>query len=59
MTESVRQPAGTYAKKALNRLLVDQSWNSSRLEGNTYSLLDATHLIEFGEEAEGKNRLET
>ncbi len=58
MTEAVRQPAGTYAKKALNRLLIDLSWNSSRLEGNTYSLLDTTRLIEFGEEAEGKNRLE-
>ena len=34
------QPAGTYAKQILNRLLSDLSWNSSRLEGNTYSLLD-------------------
>ena len=58
MTETVGLPAGTYAKKALNRLLIDLSWNSSRLEGNTYSLLDTTRLIEFGEEAEGKNRLE-
>jgi Fic family protein len=52
------QPAGTYAKQILNRLLIDLSWNSSRLEGNTYSLLDTKRLIEFGEEAEGKNRLE-
>jgi hypothetical protein len=35
------QPAGTYAKQILNRLLIDLSWNSSRLEGNTYSLLDS------------------
>jgi len=34
------------------------SWNSSRLEGNTYSLLDTRRLIEFGEEAEGGERLE-
>ncbi len=54
----VAQPAGTYAKQILNRLLIDLSWNSSRLEGNTYSLLDTKRLIELGEEAEGKERLE-
>ncbi|MDZ7840905.1 MAG: Fic family protein [Gammaproteobacteria bacterium] len=53
------QPAGTYAKQILNRLLIDLSWNSSRLEGNTYSLLDTRRLIEFGEEAEGRDRLES
>jgi len=53
------QPAGTYAKQILNRLLIDLSWNSSRLEGNTYSLLDTKRLIDFGEEAEGKERIET
>lgn len=52
------QPAGTYAKQILNRLLIDLSWNSSRLEGNTYSLLDTKRLIDLGEEAEGHERLE-
>ena len=52
----VEQPAGTYAKQILNRLLIDLSWNSSRLEGNTYSLLDTLRLIEAGEAAEGKGR---
>ena len=52
------QPAGTYAKQVLNRLLIELSWNSSRLEGNTYSLLDTKRLIDFGQEAEGKERLE-
>jgi len=52
------QPAGTYAKRILNRLLIDLSFNSSRLEGNTYSLLDTRRLIEFGEEAEGQQRVE-
>ncbi len=52
------QPPGTYAKQILNRLLIDLSWNSSRLEGNTYSLLDTRRLIEFGEEAKGRDRLE-
>ncbi len=29
------QPIGTYSKDILDRLLIDFSWNSSRLEGNT------------------------
>jgi hypothetical protein len=53
------QTAGTYARQILNRLLIELSWNSSRLEGNTYSLLDTKRLIEFGEAAEGRDRLET
>ena len=52
------QPAGTYAKLILNRLLIDLAWNSSRLEGNTYSLLDTKRLIEFGEEATGRDHVE-
>ena len=52
------QPAGTYAKQILNRLLIDLSWNSSRLEGNTYSLLDTKRLIDLGEQAEGKDQVE-
>ena len=52
------EAAGTYARQILNRLLIDLSWNSSRLEGNTYSLLDTRRLIEFGQEAEGRERLE-
>jgi hypothetical protein len=50
--------AGTYAKRILDRLLIDLSWNSSRLEGNTYSLLDTKRLIELGEAAEGRDQLE-
>ena len=53
-----QQPAGTYARQILNRLLIDLSWNSSRLEGNTYSLLDTKRLLAFGAEAEGKQQLE-
>ena len=53
------QPAGTHARQILGRLLIDLSWNSSRLEGNTYSMLDTRRLIDFGQAAEGKDRLET
>jgi DNA-binding transcriptional ArsR family regulator len=58
-TPDAQRPAGTYARHMLGRLLVDLSWASSRLEGNTYSLLDTRRLIEFGEAAEGKNATET
>ena len=40
-------PAGTFARDILNRLLIDLSWASSQLEGNTYSRLDTERLIEF------------
>lgn len=52
-------PAGTFARDILNRLLIDLSWASSQLEGNTYSRLDTERLIEFGQAAEGKDALET
>lgn len=52
------RPAGTYARQILNRLLVDLSWASSRLEGNTYTRLDTQNLIEFGMLAAGKDQLE-
>jgi Fic family protein len=51
--------AGTFARDILSRLLIDLSWASSRLEGNTYSRLDTQQLIEFGQVAEGKDAKET
>jgi hypothetical protein len=51
-------PAGTYARQIAHRLLIDLSWNSSRLEGNTYSLLETERLIREGEAASGKGSLE-
>ena len=54
-TPDPERPAGTFARDVLDRLLIDLSWASSRLEGNTYSRLDTQNLIEFGQEAEGKD----
>lgn len=54
-----RAPAGTFARDILNRLLIDLSWASSRLEGNTYTRLDTEQLIEHGQVAEGKDAFET
>lgn len=51
--------AGTVARKILHHLLIDLSWNSSRLEGNTYSLLETERLLEFGEISENKSTVDT
>ena len=53
------EPAGTHARRILDRMLIDLSWNSSRLEGNTYSLLDTKRLFELGDPAEGRDIHET
>ena len=52
-------PVGTYAKTILQRLLIDLSWASSQLEGNTYSRLDTQKLIEHAQVAPGKAAMET
>jgi len=51
-------PAGTYAKQILQRFMIDLSWNSSRLEGNTYSLLDTERLISQGKSADDKSAMD-
>jgi Fic family protein len=59
LTAEAKAPAGTYARQILERLLIDLSWNSSRLEGNTYSLLDTERLIKAGGAPEGRTAQET
>ena len=54
-----RLDAGTYARAILHRLSVDLSWASSRLEGVTYTLLEARELIERGTIAEDRAPVET
>lgn len=58
-TTDRQAPAGTYSRAILNRLLIDLSWASSHLEGNTYSRLDTRELIEHGRLAQGKAAVET
>ncbi|MFC3464140.1 Fic family protein [Aeromonas media] len=58
-TTDIDEPAGTYSRAILNRLLIDLSWASSHLEGNTYSRLDTRELIEHGKAARGKGAIET
>jgi Fic/DOC family len=56
--QNAAAPAGTFARDILDRLLIDLSWSSSRLEGNTYSRLDTQKLIEEGLAAPGKDALQ-
>ncbi len=58
-TTNAHEPAGTYSRAILNQLLIDLSWASSHLEGNTYSRLDTRELIEHGKAARGKAAIET
>lgn len=51
--------AGIYARQICQKLLIDLSYNSSRLEGNNYSKLDTQKLIEQGISAEGRIYEET
>ncbi|MGB4943185.1 MAG: Fic family protein [Candidatus Moraniibacteriota bacterium] len=46
------------AKKELERLIIELSWKSSKIEGNTYTLLDTEKLILEDQEAAGHDRKE-
>ena len=58
-THQKNLPVGTYGRDILHRLLIDLSWASSHLEGNTYSRWDTRKLIEHGKAASGKDAIET
>ena len=45
-------------KKELERLIIELSWKSSRIEGNTYTLLDTERLIVENREAPGHDHAE-
>lgn len=57
-TGTDNRPAGTHLRDVIGRLMIDLSWASSKLEGNTYSRLDTENLIRFGKVAEGKDLIE-
>lgn len=49
----------TIIAKEFERILIEFSWKSSRIEGNTYSLLDTEELIKNNKKAKGKTEKET
>ena len=48
----------TYLKRELERFIIDFSWKSSRIEGNTYTLLETETLLKQGIEAKGHTKHE-
>ncbi len=48
----------TILERELERYLVELSWKSSKIEGNTYTLLETENLIKQGEEARGRAKQE-
>ncbi|HRZ95276.1 MAG TPA: Fic family protein [Candidatus Moranbacteria bacterium] len=51
--------SSTIQKKELERLVIELSWKSSKIEGNTYTLLDTEKLILENKEAPGHSKNET
>lgn len=51
--------SATIIKKEFERIMIEFSWKSSQIEGNTYSLLDTEALIKNNIKAEGKTAEET
>lgn len=49
----------TIIKKEFERIMIEFSWKSSQIEGNTYSLLDTEALIKENIKAEGKTEEES
>ncbi len=50
--------SGTVIAKEFERIVIEFSWKSSQIEGNTYSLLDTEILIKERREAKGKTKKE-
>lgn len=45
-------------RKEMERLVIDLSWKSSQIEGNTYSLLETERLLRESKTADGKTKEE-
>lgn len=62
LTHQYQKNISTYdpsqIKKELERITIEFSWKSSRIEGNTYTLLDTERLIKDHQEAKGKTQEE-
>lgn len=54
-----RIQAGSYPLAVAEKLMVDLSYASSHLEGNTYNYLDTETLVRYGQAAKGKDADET
>lgn len=57
--EHVQKLSGAILKREYERLTVDLSWKSSKIEGNTYTLLETEYLLREHKEPKGHTRAET
>lgn len=56
--QKIRNLSKVIEEKELLRIIIELSWKSSKIEGNTYSLLDTEKLIVDREEAKGHDKKE-
>lgn len=57
-TKKIRQLPSDALKKEFERLTIELSWKSSKIEGNTYSLLETEQLIRERKESSGHSKEE-
>jgi len=57
--ERIKDINSVVQSKELERFIIELSWKSSKIEGNTYTLLDTERLIREGISAEGHTLNET
>lgn len=57
--DNARDMSPSLHQKELERFVIEFSWKSSKIEGNTYSLLDTEFLLRSGIEAVGKSKFES
>lgn len=55
-SDNILKLSPTEYNKELERLVIDLSWKSSQIEGNTYSLLETERLLKEKETAAGKSK---
>ncbi len=51
--------SSTISKRELERFVIELSWKSSKIEGNTYTLLDTEHLLREGVKSDKNTESET
>lgn len=56
--QKIKDLSDVIEEKELLRLIIELSWKSSKIEGNTYTLLDTEKLIVDKEEAKGHDKKE-
>ena len=57
--EVIKNLDHTIVERELERYIIELAWKSSKIEGNTYTLLETESLIKQGKEAEGKTHQES